>query len=81
MGIAADEVLWCECSFYFPREELEQQQAAYLKTLDKFELENLGNFRRIYPAPGTEKYDKFYRSAGSLFQETAACKARSEAAK
>ena len=57
------------------------QQAAYLKQLDKFELENLGNFRRIYPRPGMEHYDKFFHSSGSLFQETAAYKARSEAAR
>ena len=63
------------------REELEVQQAAYLKQLDKFELENLGNFRRIYPRPGMEHYDKFFHSSGSLFQETAAYKARSEAAR
>jgi len=63
------------------REELEVQQAAYLKSLDKFELEHLGSFRRIYPRPGMEYYEKFFNSSGSLFQETAAYKARSEAAR
>ncbi|XP_067931872.1 tubulin polyglutamylase TTLL13-like [Watersipora subatra] len=63
------------------KEELEIQQAAYLKQLDKFELENMNNFRRIYPRPDMEKYEKFFHSSGSLFQETAAYKARSEAAR
>ena len=63
------------------REELEVQQAAYLKTLDKYETEHLGNFRRVYPRPGMEIYEKFFHSSGSLFQETAAYKARSEAAR
>ena len=41
----------------------------------------MGNFRRIYPAVGTEKYEKFFHSSGTLFQETAAFKARSELAR
>ena len=41
----------------------------------------MGNFRRIYPCAGFEKYDKFFHSSGTLFQETAAFKARSEMAR
>ena len=41
----------------------------------------MGNFRRVYPAAGTEKYDKFYNNTGTLFSETAASRARIEQAK
>jgi tubulin polyglutamylase TTLL6/13 len=41
----------------------------------------MGNFRRIYPTNATDKYDKFFHSCGTLFQETAAFKARSELAR
>jgi tubulin polyglutamylase TTLL6/13 len=41
----------------------------------------MGNFRRVYPAKGTEKYDRFYNNTGTLFSETAASRARIEQAK
>ncbi|XP_013405921.1 tubulin polyglutamylase TTLL13P-like [Lingula anatina] len=64
------------------KEELEQAQQEWLESLTKYEDQHLGNFRRIYPAHGTDKYDKYFQhSAGSLFQETAAFKARSECAR
>ncbi|XP_065942578.1 tubulin polyglutamylase ttll6 isoform X18 [Magallana gigas] len=63
------------------REELEIAQAQYLEVLERYENNHLGNFRRIYPNPGYEKYEKFFHSSGSLFQETAAFKARSEMAR
>ncbi|XP_052279825.1 tubulin polyglutamylase ttll6-like isoform X6 [Dreissena polymorpha] len=63
------------------REELDLAQQQYLETLEKYENNHLGNFRRIYPAPGSEKYDKFFNGGGTLFQETAAFKARSEMAR
>ncbi|XP_021349618.1 tubulin polyglutamylase ttll6-like isoform X2 [Mizuhopecten yessoensis] len=63
------------------KEELELAQAQYLEILERYENGHLGNFRRIYPAPGWEKYDKFFHSSGTLFQETAAFKARSELAR
>nr|XP_046487173.1 tubulin polyglutamylase TTLL13-like isoform X1 [Neodiprion pinetum] len=48
----------------------------------KWEDEHLGNFRRVYPGPGTEKYDPFFKQGGSsMFQDTAASRAREEAAK
>lgn len=59
--------------------DLAQQQ--YIESLDKYESNHLGNFRRIYPGPGTDKYEKFFHSSGTLFQETAAFKARSELAR
>lgn len=63
------------------REEMEQLQAQYQQTLEKYEGSHMGNLRLIYPGPGTEKYDKLFNSSGSLFQETAAFKARSEMAR
>nr|XP_022333059.1 tubulin polyglutamylase ttll6-like isoform X23 [Crassostrea virginica] len=63
------------------REELEIAQAQYIEVLERYENNHLGNFRRIYPNPGYEKYEKFFHSSGSLFQETAAFKARSEMAR
>jgi len=47
----------------------------------KYEDTHLGNFRRIYPVDGSDKYDRFFHSSGSLYQETAAFKARSECAR
>lgn len=63
------------------REELDIAQQQYIESLEKYENNHLGNFRRIYPGPGTEKYEKFFHSSGTLFQETAAFKARSELAR
>ncbi|XP_052793531.1 tubulin polyglutamylase ttll6-like isoform X24 [Mya arenaria] len=63
------------------REELDLAQAQYIESLEKYENNHLGNFRRIYPGPGTDKYEKFFHSSGTLFQETAAFKARSELAR
>ena len=57
-----------------------QQQKWYEDSL-KYEDAHLGNFRRIYPAEGSEKYDKYFQNSGSLYQETAAFKARSECAR
>lgn len=63
------------------REEQDKQQAQYLDDLEKYETEHMGNYRRIYPNPGTDKYEKYFHSSGSLYQETAAFKARSEVAR
>ena len=63
------------------REELDIAQAQYIEAVEKYENAHMGNFRRIYPNPGSDKYDKFFHSSGTLFQETAAFKARSELAR
>ena len=63
------------------REELDLAQQQYIESLEKYENNHLGNFRRIYPGIGSEKYEKFFHSSGTLFQETAAFKARSELAR
>ena len=63
------------------REELDKAQAKWLEEQEKYEETHLGNFRRIYPCKNHERYDKFFHSSGSLYQETAAFKARSECAR
>ncbi|XP_072790104.1 tubulin polyglutamylase TTLL13 [Taeniopygia guttata] len=63
------------------RREQENSQAAWLAQAETYENEHLGGFRRIYPAPGTEKYEPFFQQSRSLFQETAASKAREEYAR
>lgn len=48
---------------------------------EHYEDTHLGGYRRIYPGPDTEKYAPFFKHNGSLFQETAASKAREECAR
>lgn len=48
---------------------------------EQYEDSHLGKYRRIYPGPDTEKYARFFKHNGSLFQETAASKAREECAR
>ncbi|KAK7469869.1 hypothetical protein BaRGS_00036089 [Batillaria attramentaria] len=63
------------------KEEMEVAQQQYLEQLERYENNHMGNFRRIFPTPGCEKYDKYFHSSGTLFQETAAFRARSELAR
>ncbi|XP_025078226.1 tubulin polyglutamylase ttll6-like isoform X4 [Pomacea canaliculata] len=63
------------------KEELEIAQQRYLEHLEKYENSHMGNFRRIFPAPGCEKYNKYFHTSGTLFQETASFRARSELAR
>ncbi|KAM8836403.1 tubulin polyglutamylase ttll6 isoform 1-T5 [Spinachia spinachia] len=62
-------------------EELRQCQAATLEQMQRYEAKHLGGFRRIYPREGGQKYDKYFKHSSSLFQETAASKAREECAR
>lgn len=62
------------------REQTELSQAALLDQ-ECYEDSHLGGYRRIYPGPDTEKYTPFFKHSGSLFQETAASKAREECAR
>lgn len=50
----------------------------FLNNLTKFEDSHIGNFRRIYPEDNEEKYERYFTNSCSLFQETAASKARGE---
>ncbi|XP_056662231.1 tubulin polyglutamylase TTLL13 isoform X2 [Monodelphis domestica] len=64
----------------YKREQLESSNAALLDQ-ERYENSHLGGYRRIYPGPDTEKYAPFFKHNGSLFQETAASKAREECAR
>lgn len=63
------------------REQLESTQAAWLEQVEKYEDSHLGGYQRIYPQATGDKYEKFFKHSGSLFQETAASKAREECAR
>ncbi|XP_053573677.1 tubulin polyglutamylase TTLL13 [Bombina bombina] len=63
------------------REQLESTQAAWLEQLEKYEDSHLGGYRRIYPQDRGYQYEKFFKHSGSLFQETAASRAREECAR
>ncbi|XP_043934218.1 tubulin polyglutamylase TTLL13-like [Protopterus annectens] len=63
------------------REQYENSQAAWLEEVEKYERDNSRGYHRIYPRTNKEKYDKFFKHSGSLFQETAASKAREECAR
>nr|XP_020460368.1 tubulin polyglutamylase TTLL6 isoform X2 [Monopterus albus] len=62
-------------------EELRQCQVATVEQMEKYEAKHLGGFKRIFPREGGEKYDKYFKHSSSLFQETAASKAREECAR
>uniref|UniRef100_A0A2K6FV88 Tubulin tyrosine ligase like 13 n=1 Tax=Propithecus coquereli TaxID=379532 RepID=A0A2K6FV88_PROCO len=62
------------------REQIESSHAAMLDQ-EQYEDSHLGGYRRIYPGPDTGKYAPFFKHNGSLFQETAASKAREECAR
>ncbi|XP_071953341.1 tubulin polyglutamylase ttll6-like isoform X4 [Antedon mediterranea] len=63
------------------REEMEECQASANEAQMKYEAEHSGDFRRIYPIEGHKKYEQFFQHSGSLFQQTAASKARGECAR
>jgi len=63
------------------REDQDRVAQRWMEEQTKYEDAHLGNFRRIYPSDDSEKYDKFFHSSGSLYQETASFKARSECAR
>ncbi|XP_018426949.1 PREDICTED: tubulin polyglutamylase TTLL6 [Nanorana parkeri] len=63
------------------REQFETSQAVWLEQVEKYEDSHLGGYHRIYPQGKGDKYEKFFKHSGSLFQETAASKAREECAR
>jgi len=65
------------------QEEIKRVHAEYLLKLEKYEDENMGEFRRIYPPPKSveDKYAKYFNNLSSLFQTTAAQKAREQASR
>ncbi|XP_069899382.1 tubulin polyglutamylase TTLL13 isoform X2 [Dipodomys merriami] len=62
------------------QEQIESSQAA-MRDQEQYEDSHLGGYRRIYPGPDSEKYKPFFKHNGTLFQETAASKAREECAR
>ncbi|XP_062994098.1 tubulin polyglutamylase TTLL6 isoform X1 [Elgaria multicarinata webbii] len=62
-------------------EEFKSCQAAWLQQAEKYEEINAGGYRRIYPGSDSGRYDKFFQHNNSLFQETAASRAREEYAR
>ncbi|XP_068161743.1 tubulin polyglutamylase ttll6 isoform X2 [Antennarius striatus] len=62
-------------------EELRHYQAVTVQQMENYEAKHLGGFKRIYPREGGEKYEKYFMHSSSLFQETAASKAREECAR
>ncbi|XP_053529219.1 tubulin polyglutamylase TTLL6 isoform X1 [Artibeus jamaicensis] len=57
-------------------EEVKGFQALRLAMTEKYEKENCGGFRMIYPSLSSEKYEKFFQDSSSLFQNTVASRAR-----
>ncbi|TKC50577.1 hypothetical protein EI555_011510, partial [Monodon monoceros] len=58
------------------KEEVKGFQAVLLEKTEKYEKENCGGFRLIYPSVNSEKYEKFFQDNNSLFQNTVASRAR-----
>uniref|UniRef100_A0A8C0DR73 Tubulin tyrosine ligase like 6 n=1 Tax=Balaenoptera musculus TaxID=9771 RepID=A0A8C0DR73_BALMU len=58
------------------KEEVKGFQAMLLEKTEKYEKENCGGFRLIYPSVNSEKYEKFFQDNNSLFQNTVASRAR-----
>ncbi|CAF0755345.1 unnamed protein product [Didymodactylos carnosus] len=63
------------------REEQEDLAQQWQKEIEKWEDTHSGNYRRIYPGPTTDRYEKFFTQSGTLYSETAASKARLEQAR
>jgi tubulin polyglutamylase TTLL6/13 len=57
-------------------EEAKGFQAIRLQKTEKYEKENCGGFRLIYPGLNLENYEKFFQDNSSLFQNTVASRAR-----
>ncbi|XP_063077767.1 tubulin polyglutamylase ttll6 isoform X2 [Engraulis encrasicolus] len=62
-------------------QELRQCHAASVEQMERYEAKHMGGFRRIFPREGGDKYDKYFKHSSSLFQDTAASKAREECAR
>ncbi|XP_047565046.1 tubulin polyglutamylase TTLL6 isoform X1 [Lutra lutra] len=62
-------------------EEVKGFQAMQLEKTEKYEQENRGGFRLIYPTLNSAKYEKFFQDNNSLFQNTITSRAREEYAR
>uniref|UniRef100_A0A1I8FU28 Tubulin--tyrosine ligase-like protein 9 n=1 Tax=Macrostomum lignano TaxID=282301 RepID=A0A1I8FU28_9PLAT len=68
------------------KEDLEKEAAKYAEIQEAYELQHMGNFRRIYPEPTDQsaqsgRYARFLAQGGFLYQETAATRARADCAR
>lgn len=58
----------------------EKNENDYMQRQFQWEDHHMGNFRRIYPCLGEDKYQSFFtQNALSVFQDTVASRAREEA--
>ncbi|XP_039189108.1 tubulin polyglutamylase TTLL6 isoform X4 [Crotalus tigris] len=62
-------------------EEFKNCQAMWLQQAEIYEENNIGGYRRIYPNSDSVRYDRFFQQNNSLFQETAASRAREQYAR
>ncbi|XP_078497555.1 tubulin polyglutamylase TTLL6 isoform X2 [Lissotriton helveticus] len=53
-------------------------QVAWTEQAEQYEEKNMGGFRRIFPKRDAENYEKFFQQSSSIFQETAASRARGQ---
>ncbi|XP_028930455.1 tubulin polyglutamylase TTLL6 [Ornithorhynchus anatinus] len=56
-------------------------QTMWLERAEEYEEKNAGDFRKIYPGAGLQKYEQFFQHNNSLFQDTVASRAREEHAR
>ncbi|KAG8440616.1 hypothetical protein GDO86_006386 [Hymenochirus boettgeri] len=63
------------------REQFENTQASWIAEMEKYESTHLGGYRPIYPKDKEGVYENFFKHSGSLFQETAASRAREQCAR
>lgn len=60
----------------------ERNKDDYVQRQFQWEDDHMGNFRRIYPCSGEDKYQAFFtQNALSVFQDTVASRAREEASR
>ncbi|XP_038610113.1 tubulin polyglutamylase TTLL6 [Tachyglossus aculeatus] len=62
-------------------EESGNCQTMWLERAEEYEEKNAGDFRKIYPRAGLQKYEQFFQHNNSLFQDTVASRAREEHAR
>lgn len=77
--------LWVANTFlwvvFIRAEEYKICQAIWLQQAERYEENHRGGYRQIYPSSDSDKYNKFFQHNNSLFQETAASRAREEYAR
>ncbi|XP_053120915.1 tubulin polyglutamylase TTLL6 isoform X2 [Hemicordylus capensis] len=61
--------------------EYKNCQANWVQEAENYEEKHIGGYRRIYPSFDSDRYDKFFQHNNSIFQETAASRAREEYAR